>query len=153
MLNQRLPIEMAQNTMNNLDRCQQLNNDLKGPEWPTFNRLNLDHNIAELEFNVDPKLAYFEGHFPQQAVLPGVVQVHWVGKLSAELFAAQGFFSMQKVKFVNMVLPGSELRLSMQVNPSKQTVAFVYTECCGQEIKIISSGELKFNHLTRGAEE
>lgn len=135
-----------------LDPCEQLNHRLKSNLWPIFDRLELNEEGVELEFTVDPKLACFKGHFPQQALLPGVIQVHWVGELSKQLFNAEVFTSMQKVKFINVVLPGQRLKLSIDFESSKKALSFVYTDSADFAPRIISSGILKFDNLSSGGQ-
>ena len=38
---------------------------------------------AEFEIAVPDDLFFLQGHFPQQPILPGVVQIHWAIMLAA----------------------------------------------------------------------
>jgi len=111
--------------------AKSLNEQLNSNEWPIIESLKHVENGVELSLSVPEDLSYFEGHFPDQAVLPGVVQVHWVGELAGKLFSDQnvsiGYFSeLKSLKFNSMVLPNTKLSLSLQFNAERNSLKFSY---------------------------
>jgi len=99
--------------------------------WPLFNQVSVDHNMVEFGMTVHPNLSYFEGHFPDQPVLPGVVQVHWAGELAKQVFNLDHsdwiFKELKKSKFSNVVLPNTQLSLNIKFKPESGLVSFSYT--------------------------
>lgn len=92
-----------------------------------------------LELCIPPDLCWFEGHFPEAAILPGVVQLDWVilfcnRYLALTLEAAQTF----QVKFRQIFGPGDGIFLHIEQR-SNETVRFEYRK----ENEILSSGVLK----------
>lgn len=83
---------------------------LPAPEW-----LRRDDATAELILVADPDLAGFDGHFPQAAVLPGVVLVDWALRLGREAFGLAGAVRrLDTVKFQQLVHPGQRLHLRLE---------------------------------------
>lgn len=106
---------------------EQLNAQLDAAHWPRFCAVEYQPQQAMLELDVPTELSYFAGHFPEQAVLPGVVQVHWVGELAARFFAVGAFKELKSLKFNSMVLPETRLRLTLDYQAEKSQLKFSYT--------------------------
>lgn len=134
-------------------RIAQLKNQFDDALWPQLITCEVTEQELEVAFTLPTSLAYFDGHFPSQAVLPGVVQVHWVGELSRLIFDLEGFIAMQNIKFINMALPEAQLKLQIVHRLEQQQVSFKYTHYDEDAPMIISSGTLKFScdeqHLGR----
>lgn len=80
------------------------------PEWQ-----RRDDAVAELTLLAEPDLAGFDGHFPQAAVLPGVVLVDWALRLGREAFGLAGAVRrLDTVKFQQLVHPGQRLHLRLE---------------------------------------
>ena len=61
---------------------------------------------------VGPDLPAFQGHFPGDPLVPGVVLVDWAIRLGQEAFGALGAFAgLEQVKFLEPIRPGGELEL------------------------------------------
>ncbi|WP_414829120.1 thioester dehydrase [Alteromonas sp. H39] len=96
---------------------------------------------AVLSLYVSDKLSWFDGHFPQQKVLPGVVQIDWAGKIGKAVFAGDRVFSqLTNIKFKSMVLPDTRMTLELRFNAEKGTLAFHYFN----ESDSFSTGSFKF---------
>jgi 3-hydroxymyristoyl/3-hydroxydecanoyl-(acyl carrier protein) dehydratase len=70
---------------------------------------------------------YFDGHFPECPVLPGVVQVGWAIEF-ARLhipFAAR-FHSLAAVKFMRVIQPNANVTLRLAADATRRELSFEY---------------------------
>jgi 3-hydroxymyristoyl/3-hydroxydecanoyl-(acyl carrier protein) dehydratase len=82
---------------------------------------------------------WFEGHFPELPVLPGIVEIDWAIHYGRALgFAAEAFVGMPRVKFTAIIEPCAVLRLSLQKNLS--SLRFSFASAAGMK----SQGTIKF---------
>ncbi len=82
---------------------------------------------AVLSLRVPEELAYFEGHFPKIAILPGVVQIQWAVQLARQyLDIGLPFRHMEVVKFKELVLPGQRLELTLRYQPAARKLDFSF---------------------------
>ncbi len=85
----------------------------------------------------------FDGHFPQMAILPGVVQVDWALRLAQRYFPIEGQFSgLRQLRFQRILRPEDEVTLSLRFFPEKKEVRFAYASKQG----IHSQGQVLFAH-------
>ncbi len=128
--------------------AEQLNESLVKLDWPHFEDIFIDaqdnskddKQTIKYSLIIKPDLSYLTGHFPQQSIVPGVVQVHWAGELAQQFFNCCGFSSLKKVKFSNPILPKMSLQLSLSFKKSVNQVYFVYSD----EQQPYSSGIISF---------
>lgn len=99
------------------------------------------HGVS-LTLMVPADLSYFEGHFPQVPLLPGVVQVTWAIQLGrAHLSFDARFRALSAVKFMRVIQPGATVMLRLDYDDEARRLDFVY-ELAGQ---LCSNGTALFD--------
>ncbi|MGR9115342.1 MAG: AMP-binding protein [Gammaproteobacteria bacterium] len=85
----------------------------------------LQDNKILLDLRVRPELIYFDGHFPQQPILPGVAQLAWVECYGKLFFAIkQPFMTMEVIKFKKIIQPGALLTMTLEWKPATGKLYF-----------------------------
>ena len=90
------------------------------------------------DFTFDPNAPYFKGHFPNFAILPGVVQLgiaHRFAQVSLRRDLAIG--CVKKMKFSRPILPGERIRFTVEKR-SEAELAYMYAK----DDAICSSGTM-----------
>ena len=76
---------------------------------------------------MDADLTAFQGHFPGNPILPGVVQVDWAVRFGTEAFGDLGRFQgIEHLKFQDLVRPGETLELHLGYDPGLGRLRFRY---------------------------
>jgi acyl-coenzyme A synthetase/AMP-(fatty) acid ligase/3-hydroxymyristoyl/3-hydroxydecanoyl-(acyl carrier protein) dehydratase len=113
----------------------------KRPLWPEQTVLQRDDRNVTLQLHVPPDLLYFDGHFPEAPILPGVVQVDWALALGRQYFDLPAHFrGLQALKFQRVVTPGATLTLELENDTQKNALAFRLHSANGQH----ASGRILF---------
>ncbi len=97
--------------------------------------------IVEVEFgkravgikNVSFNEPFFQGHFPEQPVMPGILQMEALAQLGAWLLIKKvgaerqvGYFvSIKEAKFRRQVIPGDQLRLEVEILRTRRPWAWL----------------------------
>lgn len=94
---------------------------------PEIEALERASDRLDLRFVVPPTLAYFEGHFPDCPVLPGVVQVGWAIEFARRHlpFSAR-FRSLASVKFTRVIQPNEAIALRLVADAQRRELSFEY---------------------------
>lgn len=109
----------------------------KSSEWPVIRKIERDQQVVEFSLHIPPNTRWFEGHFVDQPIFPGVAQVFW-----AEYFAREEFslpecgYQIKSLKFINMLLPNEDVQLHIENMPEKESWKFKFYNADG----IFSSG-------------
>lgn len=92
-----------------------------------------------LELNIPANLLYFDGHFPGNPVLPGVVQLQWA-VLCAERYLgfAATYQHMEAIKFHEFIRPNDNITLNLKIESEEHKLYFSYDSNKGRH----SSGRL-----------
>ena len=99
-------------------------------------------NKAEYTLRIPQDLAYFEGHFKNTPILPGVVQLDWAVELAkADLKLKGDVTQSSHIKFANVIRANAEVSLILDYDPGKSSL--VYTYKAGATI--FSSGRMIFS--------
>lgn len=112
-------------------------------EWPDFLSIETseDHLSISIQCLIPQDLKWFEGHYPEQPVLPGVVQVNWASELAQALFSTDTtheFKGINSLKFNTMILPNTTLSLNLKNNTATGSISFNYSN----ESDRFSSGKI-----------
>jgi 3-hydroxymyristoyl/3-hydroxydecanoyl-(acyl carrier protein) dehydratase len=111
-------------------------------QLPEIDSLRQDAGGVSLSFVVPAESSYFDGHFPECPLLPGVVQVGWAIELARRyLPAAPRFRGLSGVKFMRVIQPGAAIVLRLEAAADGRELSFEY-RCDGQPC---SSGRVSFH--------
>jgi len=107
---------------------------------PVVLKKTVSGDAAELEIAFLPESAYFDGHFPKRAILPGVVQVHFAAHFSDRIWRTGAEFrEIRKLRFKKIMGPLQKLRLGL--TRSGREVAFEYRDGAGA---VCSTGTIAY---------
>lgn len=82
---------------------------------------------CRLTLRIPDNLFYFNGHFPGNPVLPGVVQTHWVIHYARQRFTGlDEFAGLEALKFQHIIQPGAVVTLDLQWQPERSKLHFSY---------------------------
>jgi 3-hydroxymyristoyl/3-hydroxydecanoyl-(acyl carrier protein) dehydratase len=83
---------------------------------------------ARFVLELRPEDLAFQGHFPGDPILPGVVQLDWAIRLGHEAFGPLGAFQgLQNLKFMDLTRPGEKLELVLAWDPAAAKLGFRYS--------------------------
>lgn len=96
---------------------------------PTIVSQRRDAERSELEILVEAGNPWFEGHFPQFPILPGVVQIGWAEHFAQTLYGfATGVSVVEQVKFKRPILPGTRLTLVLRPDMRAHKLRYEYRD-------------------------
>jgi 3-hydroxymyristoyl/3-hydroxydecanoyl-(acyl carrier protein) dehydratase len=136
----KLPMESLQTLFKKADKTTE--SETTEVKWPQeLARVNTGENTCRFDFHIPKKLIYFEGHFDQAPILPGIAQTHWAIHYGREAFAFGGnFVRLEVVKFQSVIFPDSEVSLELKYDLEKGKLTFKYVSIAG----VHSSGRICF---------
>lgn len=92
---------------------------------------------------ISEDLAWFEGHFDSQPILPGVAQIDWVMRYATQYLVPDAqFSSLDQVKFINPILPQRDVQIDIEWHESKKQLVFHYY-LMDAEHRTLSSGKIR----------
>lgn len=110
---------------------------------PHISVLEQDAQRVLFSLIVPATLLYFDGHFTQSPVLPGVVQVDWAILYGRRHFALPpNFVGMHALKFQNIIQPEVPVFLELKHDEAKGSLNFRYFSDAGQH----AGGRILFGH-------
>lgn len=87
---------------------------LDSQRFPQILNCHLQYESAELQCCVLPKIIYFDGHFPEQLILPGVTQLAWAEKYGKIFFNInKPFLRMEVIKFKKIICPTDIITITL----------------------------------------
>lgn len=83
---------------------------------PTITTKQIADDRVRLNLLIPENLYYFQGHFEQAAILPGVTQIDWVMYFIGEYFKVdtRRLVSIDQLKFQHIVRPNYEVEFSLE---------------------------------------
>ena len=102
--------------------------------------------------NVSINEPYFQGHFPGQPVMPGVLQLEAMAQAAGTLMMQKAklktqlafFMSANKVKFRRAVTPGDQIEIHVEIIKTRGDKIAVAKAECKVDGRTVSSAELMF---------
>lgn len=86
---------------------------------------------------------FFQGHFPEAPILPGVVQLEFTHRLAEEaLGQALTLKAVKKMKFIDIIAPGDEIAIEVETDKLELPTEVKYVILKGE--KLCSSGVLSY---------
>ncbi len=108
---------------------------------PQARLLERDAEHAVFEVVAPGNLVYFKGHFHNQPILAGVVQIDWAIALGRRCFTLPPQFrAIQMLKFRRLLMPDTPFRLVLKHQSASATLSFKISTGLGTH----SSGRLLF---------
>lgn len=87
---------------------------------------------ATLRIDIEADSPYFDGHFPQSPILPGVTQIEWAVAFGRDLFPLPPvFLRMDSIKFQQVIQPGAVVSLALEFSPGRGSLSFKFTSDVG----------------------
>jgi len=79
-----------------------------------------------LKLHIPEKLLYFNGHFDQYPIVPGVAQISWAASNLQRLMAKKSFYieRIEALKFVNPLRPDDTCWMELQWSVEKGKASF-----------------------------
>ena len=103
--------------------------------------------------NVTINEPFFQGHFPNFPIMPGVLQIEAMAQAASILLLETEerrggfmglFMSADKIKFRHPVTPGDTLFIKAKTIKQRKSILLAYCECTVGN-RVVSSGELMFS--------
>ena len=114
---------------------------LDNKKFPQIQSFHQNEQSVELSLRIQPELVYFNGHFPEQPILAGVVQLSWVEKYGKLFFSIeQPFLRMEVIKFKKIIQPKDIITLKLTWNFETGKLYFDFSS----ESEAHSSGRLLY---------
>lgn len=109
---------------------QELSQQFSSTEWPRFQDVQTTANGYVISLFIPADIRWFDGHFPKQPVLAGVVQTHWAAELGKYLFGLSGndFSRIDNLKFQTVILPVQKVDLQLEYMRENRALKFRYVQ-------------------------
>lgn len=106
--------------------------------------------------NLSMNEEFFQGHFPGNPLMPGVLMIEAMAQLGGTMILAAGDFShltpyltgIDKLKFRRPVIPGDRLMMQVSMLRAKRNMGWVEAQAHIEDT-LVCSGELMFSIVTR----
>lgn len=110
-------------------------------EWPDVLKQEVIEGSLIMKCRIPKDLIYFDGHFPSNPILPGIVQTHWAESFGRQfLFVKGNFVRLEAIKFQQVIPPECIVTLTLSYDEVKNKLRFQYESTRG----VHSSGRICF---------
>lgn len=100
-----------------------------------------ENGEVRLSLSLEPALFYFDGHFDEAPILPGVVQIDWALAQARRHFDLEGsFHRIETLKFFKVLPAGAQVTLALEFDAAKKRLVFSYRSADATH----SAGRIKF---------
>ena len=99
---------------------------MNSTQKPIIVNQSVSNNTATYILFIPKNLVYFQGHFPDYPLLPGVVQVHWVMELAKPIAPKSIFTGIDRLKFMHPIFPECSLHLNIEAANDTSSLNFQY---------------------------
>lgn len=111
------------------------------PTQPRKRLVEKTSHAARFELVAPRNLLYFNGHFPDRPILPGVVQIDWVIACGRQCFDLPPLFrGVHALKFQRVIPPETPVELEIVYDRAKSTLFFQIDSAVGRH----ASGRILF---------
>ncbi len=109
--------------------------------WPKIIQQENVDGVLTMGCYISTDLLYFEGHFDERPVLPGIVQVHWAQSFGRQFLQVAGsFIRLEVIKFQQIISPDCNLSITLKYDSATMKLTFKYESDKG----VHSSGRICF---------
>lgn len=102
------------------------------------------NRTADYLLTIPRNLPFFQGHFPNFAILPGLTQIQWAVELARTGFPLPPYFAgIANLKFMKPIFPGSRVTATLSLAEDGRSVSFTYASegNCHAKGKLLFSDE------------
>jgi acyl-coenzyme A synthetase/AMP-(fatty) acid ligase/3-hydroxymyristoyl/3-hydroxydecanoyl-(acyl carrier protein) dehydratase len=111
------------------------------PRRPQTRVLTRSACAVSLQVEIAAQSPYFDGHFHEAPVLPGVAQLDWVVRFGREFFdLPPRFLRMEGVKFQQVIKPGPPIEMALSFDADRGRLSFALKSETGSH----ASGRIVF---------
>jgi len=146
----RYPTALPHNSQGKLTQAalQALFIDQTAPTLPLVIAWAEQGTTLQFTLEIPDNLLYFDGHFPANPVLAGIIQTHWAVHYAREYWGDLGEFTgLEAVKFQQLISARQRLLLELDYAADKGKLYFTYrTEPGPANAKTFSSGRILFSN-------
>lgn len=112
------------------------------PDFYTVQKISAEDGVIDADILLNPKHEVYDGHFPEQPVVPGVIQLQIVKEILEDVLQEELFLhTMNTAKYLKMISPKHILDLQISIQYKKTDEANFNINAT------ISSNEIVFTKL------